>query len=277
VTRAAFGRKPRQHFATFSGNKIALSGGLNHRGCTVSLALPTIFTLLAAMLFLTLERVRPGRELPNAPEWYGRALLINLCQVGITLATNKLWVGAFSGASVVHLASLRMPVLEGFIGWFVGTFFFYWWHRIRHMHGFWQVFHQVHHSPARIEAITSFYKHPVEILVDSALAAAILYLLLGASLEGALWFNFFAATGEFFYHSNFKSPPWLKYVIQTPELHSVHHQLDVHKYNFADLPIWDRMFGTYRDTDAFAPECGFPRHNERKLGRMLLFRDVYGD
>jgi sterol desaturase/sphingolipid hydroxylase (fatty acid hydroxylase superfamily) len=60
-----------------------------------------------------------------------------------------------------------------------------------------------------------------------------------------------------------------------PELHSVHHELDVHRYNFADLPIWDRMFGTYRDTDSFARACGFPNHNERHLGEMLLFRDVY--
>lgn len=110
-----------------------------------------------------------------------------------------------------------------------------------------------------------------------ALAAAILYLLLGTSLEGALWFNFFAATGEFFYHSNFRSPRWLKYIIQTPELQSVHHELEGHKYNFADLPIWDRMLGTYRDTDTFAAHSDFPHHNERKLGRMLLFRDVYGD
>ena len=86
------------------------------------------------------------------------------------------------------------------------------------------------------------------------------------SLEGALWFNCFAATGELFYHSNFKSPRWLKYVIQTPELHSVHHELDVHHFNYADLPIWDRLFGTYRDADSFAPACGFPRNNERKLG-----------
>jgi fatty acid hydroxylase family protein len=75
---------------------------------------------------------------------------------------------------------------------------------------------------------------------------------LGASLEGALWFNCFAAIGEFFYHSNVRSPRWLKYVIQTPELHSIHHQLDVHRCNF-----------------------GFPRDNERKLGRMLMFRHVY--
>ena len=243
----------------------------------MNLAMPTVFTVLAAAAFLTLERVAPGRELPHARGWYARAALINLVQVGITLATNKLWVGLLSGASVFHLAALKMPLLEGFIGWFVGTFFFYWWHRIRHLNGFWQVFHQVHHSPTRIEAATSFYKHPVEILADSALAATILYLLLGTSLEGALWFNFFAATGEFFYHSNFKSPPWLKYFIQTPELHSMHHELDVHRYNFADLPLWDRLFGTYKDADTFAPACGFPRDNERKLGRMLLFRDVYND
>ena len=45
----------------------------------------------------------------------------------------------------------------------------------------------------------------------------------------------------------------------------------------ADLPIWDRLFGTYRDADSFAPACGFPRNNERKLGRMLMFKDVYND
>ena len=243
----------------------------------MTVALPTIVTLLAAAFFFTLERVRPGRELPNARGWYTRAILINLAQVAITLATNKLWIGAFAGASVFQLASLSMPLLEGFIGWFVGTFVFYWWHRIRHLDGFWVLFHQVHHSPARIEAMTSFYKHPLEILADSALAAVVLYLLLGVSLEAALWFNCFAATGEFFYHSNFKSPRWLKYVIQTPELHSIHHQLDVHRYNFADLPIWDRMFGTYKDTDTFAGRCGFPRDNERKLAAMLAFKDVYND
>jgi len=243
----------------------------------VNLALPTIFTVFAAMAFFTLERAAPGRELPNSRGWYGRAVLVNLAQIGITLATNSLWLKLFSGASVFHLASLKMPVLEGFIGWFVGTFFFYWWHRARHMKGFWEIFHPLHHSPARIEALTSFYKHPIEILADSVLAAAILYLLLGSSLEGALWFNCFAAIGEFFYHANFKSPRWLKYIIQTPELHSVHHELDVHHYNYGDLPIWDRLFGTYRDADDFVARCGFPRHNERKLVRMLMFRNVYND
>ncbi len=237
--------------------------------------LPMILTLAVTLLFLAAERIWPGRELPNAPGWYARALLFNGFQLAITVATNNLWIKLAGGISLLNLSALKMPVLEGFIGWFVGSFFFYWWHRLRHASGFWQVFHQIHHSPARIEALTSFYKHPVEIFSDALLAAVVLYLFCGVSIEGAIWFNFFAATGEYFYHANLRTPSWARYIIQTPELHSIHHERDVHRFNFSDLPIWDRLFGTYRDATDFAPACGFPNHNERKIGDMLCFRDVY--
>ena len=39
--------------------------------------------------------------------------------------------------------------------------------------------------------------------------------------------------------------------------------------------MWDRLFGTYRDTDTFADRCGFPEGAEEKIGSMLIFRDVY--
>ena len=133
----------------------------------------------------------------------------------------------------------------------------------------------MHHSPSRIEVLTSFYKHPVEILTNSIVSAAIVFPFLGCSLLGAFWYNFFAATGEYFYHANFKSPQWLRYLIQTPELHSIHHQLDVHDYNYSDLPIWDRIFGTYKDATQFVLTCGFPGRNEEQLAAMLRFKDVY--
>jgi sterol desaturase/sphingolipid hydroxylase (fatty acid hydroxylase superfamily) len=243
----------------------------------MNLALPTILTLVVTAVFLIAERIFPGRELPNSKGWYLRVLLINLFQLAIVFATSKLWFEWLGGSSIFHFANLQMPALEGFLGWFISTFFFYWWHRIRHAKGFWVIFHQVHHSPQRIETLTSFYKHPLEIIVNSLLMALIVYPFLGLSLEGAFWLNFFAATGEYFYHSNLRSPKWLKYIIQTPQLHSVHHQLDVHNYNFSDLPMWDKLFGTYKDTDEFMPQCGFPRNNERKLWKMLLFKDVYSD
>lgn len=243
----------------------------------MNLALPTICIFISTIIFFTLERIIPGRELPNSNGWYVRVLAINGCQLFITFSTNHIWIKLFGGISLFNINSLQMPVLEGFIGWFVGTFFFYWWHRLRHQNGFWVIFHQLHHSPQRIEVLTSFYKHPIEILADSILSAIIMYVLLGSSLEGAFWFNFFAATGEYFYHSNLKSPKWLKYIIQTPELHSIHHQLNVHKYNYGDIPIWDKLFGTYKDTNTFAEKCGFPNNNERKIWKILTFKDVYND
>lgn len=241
----------------------------------MTFTLPTLLTLAATAFFLALERLAPGRPLSPVKGWYGRALAMNLVQLLVTLGLNRVLNRVLHGASVLDLAAWNLPALEGLTAWFVGTFFFYWWHRLRHAPGFWRVFHQIHHSPTRIEVFTSFYKHPLEIVSDSLLTAVVLYPVLGASLAGAFWCNFFAATAEYLYHANFKSPPWLRYLIQTPELHSVHHELDVHRYNFADLPLWDRLFGTYRDATEFAPACGFPRNNERHLLDMLRFRDVY--
>jgi len=237
--------------------------------------LPALVLMIITALFLVMERVRPGRALEPVHGWYTRALAMTGVQFGITLATAGLWAQIFGTASLFHLRTWHAPLAEGFTAWFVGTFLFYWWHRLRHQNGFWLLFHQLHHSPSRIEVLTSFYKHPVEIFADAVLSALILYPLLGCSLEGAVWCNIFAATGEYFYHANIRTPKWLRLVIQTPELHSVHHQLDVHTCNFGDLPVWDRLFGTYRDSVEFAGTCGFPAGAEQKLLPMLVFRDVY--
>lgn len=228
------------------------------------------------LAFFVLERVVPGRDLPEAPGWYVRALFLNGCQLGIVLLAGVAWNRWFQGHSLFHLSQVSSPLLQGFIGWFIGTFVFYWWHRARHdVSVLWRVFHQVHHSPARIEMLTAFYKHPVEIAADSIIMGALMFWLLGASLEGAAWFNVLAVFGEYFYHSNLRTPHWLGYFLQRPEHHSIHHQLDVHKFNFGDITWWDRIFGTFRETDEFAVQCGFPFQHERYLSAMLLFRDRY--
>ena len=239
------------------------------------MTLPTLLTIAATALFLVLERVYPGRPLPHSAGWHLRALAINIAQLGITLVTGKLWLHVFGHNSVLTLSAWKFPMGEGFVAWFVGTFAFYWWHSMRHHKVFWRVFHQIHHSPARIEILTSFYKHPIEILANSMLSAAILFPLLGCSLLGMFWYNVFAATGEYFYHANLRTPGWLRYLIQTPELHSIHHQYDLHGFNYGDIPLWDRLFGTYRDATVFAARCGFRDGAEQRLGAMLKFVDVY--
>jgi sterol desaturase/sphingolipid hydroxylase (fatty acid hydroxylase superfamily) len=237
--------------------------------------LPFAIIAVATGFFFVLERVSPGRQLPEASGWYARAAFLNACQVGIVLETGIAWHRWMQSSSLLDIGS--MPALaQGFLGWFIGTFVFYWWHRVRHDSDFlWRVFHQVHHSPARIELVTSFYKHPVEMLADSMLSSALMFVVLGASPQGGAWLNVFAVLGEYFYHSNLRTPRWFGYFIQRPEHHSIHHQLDLHSFNYGDITWWDRLFGTFREAEEFAPQCGFPNGHEKQLGDMLLFRDSY--
>jgi sterol desaturase/sphingolipid hydroxylase (fatty acid hydroxylase superfamily) len=238
--------------------------------------LPMSIICALTFVFFVFERLVPGRTLPEAPGWYLRALLLNSCQLGIIVLAGVTWNRWFQGHSLLHLSHAGTPLLQGFIGWFVGTFVFYWWHRARHDVNFlWNVFHQVHHSPTRIELLTAFYKHPAEIAADSILASVLLFSVLGVSVTGAAWFNVFAVFGEYFYHSNIRTPRWFGYFLQRPEHHSIHHELDVHRFNFGDITWWDRLFGTFREAEDFAPHCGFPDNHESKLAAMLVFEDVY--
>ena len=239
-------------------------------------ALPVALICVLTLAFLTLERVRPGRALPHVRGWYFRAALMNIMQLLLIGAGGLLWNQYFRQHSLLKLGHWDSPVAEGAFYWFAGTFIFYWWHRVRHADGFWRVFHQIHHSPSRIEVLTAFYKHPLEIAADSILAGFLIYGVFGGSALAGAWTSFFGAAGEYFYHANIRTPRWMGLFIQRPEHHSIHHALDVHRYNFGDLTLWDRLFGTFKDTDRFADRCGFPADNEERLPAMLAFKDVYG-
>ncbi len=238
--------------------------------------LPLTLIFAVGAIFLAVERFMPGRQLPHSPGWYLRACSLNAAQLGVYVLGGITWGVWLQGPSLFSLSGHLHPVVQGFICWFVGTFAFYWWHRARHSSSFlWRSLHQIHHSASRIETLTAFYKHPIEIGINSALSTAIIFPLLGASLEAAGWYSFFAAVGEFFYHTNIRTPRWWGFFLQRPEQHSIHHQLNVHHFNYGDITWWDRLFGTFRDAESFAPHCGFAGTREQQLPAMLLMRDVH--
>ena len=239
--------------------------------------LPATLIYTATIVFLVLERVRPGRRLPESPGWHLRAGLLNLAQLALIGIGGLTWNRYFRGHALLEIGGWSNPIVEGAFYWFAGTFVFYWWHRIRHLDGFWRVLHQVHHSASRIEVLTSFYKHPLEIAADSILASFLIYCVFGGTAEAGAWTSLFGAVGEYFYHSNLKTPRWLGLFVQRPEHHSLHHELGVHAFNFGDITLWDRLFGTFRDTDGFSARCGFPGRQEQQLAAMLCFRDVCVD
>lgn len=232
--------------------------------------------LVLGLAMIALERLRPGRRWPEVPGWWGRAILLNLGQAGTALLASMFWDRFLARHRLFSLD--RLGVLGGAaVGYVAITFVYYWWHRARHQSAFlWRTFHQVHHSAQRIEVITSFYKHPAEIVVNGVLSSAICYLGLGLSPASTSLAVLLTGLAELFYHWNVSTPYWLGFLIQRPESHCIHHQEGVHSYNFADLPLWDILFGTFRNPRAWDARCGFGE-KEHRLSEMLRFRDVSRD
>jgi len=236
--------------------------------------LPALFAV-AALCFL-IERLFPGWRLPKVRTWPVRVIAINILQLGVVLLAGVTWEKWFSSFSFFDLSAHVAPVAGGFIAYFIATFVFYWWHRWRHeVDALWRLFHQIHHSPQRIEVITSFYKHPGEMVVNSLIGSLLIYTVLGLSMEGGMAYTACTALGEFFYHTNIRTPRWIGYFFQRPEMHRVHHQYGRHKNNYGDIVWWDMLFGTYENPKEFKARCGFDENNELRLREMLLYRDVH--
>lgn len=233
-------------------------------------------TIFAFIFCFALERVFTGWRLPKVHSWYTRVVLVNIVQLLIIVLAGKTWERWFSSFSVFHLSQHLNPLAAGFFAYFLATFAFYWWHRGRHESDFlWRHFHQIHHSPQRLEVITSFYKHPAEMIVNSILGSLIIYTLLGLSLQAGALYTLFTALGEFFYHTNIQTPQWVGYIFQRPEMHRIHHQYNRHKNNYGDFIIWDLIFGTYQNPKTWSDRCGFDEVRELRMRDMLRFKDVH--
>jgi hypothetical protein len=72
----------------------------------------------------------------------------------------------------------------------------------------------------------------------------------------------------------FRTPRWLGYFIQRPESHCIHHGRGIHRYNYSDLPLWDMVFGTFRNPATYDGEVGFYTGASSRIGEMLIGRDV---
>jgi sterol desaturase/sphingolipid hydroxylase (fatty acid hydroxylase superfamily) len=164
----------------------------------------------------------------------------------------------------------------GMIAYFIATFVFYWWHRWRHKIDYlWTHFHQIHHSPQRLEVITSFYKHPLEMTVNSIAGSILVYTFLGLNMEAGAIYTLCTALGEFFYHTNVKTPQWVGYIFQRPEMHRIHHEYEKHTNNYGDIVWWDMLFGTFENPKEFKGSYGFDTEKELRLKDMLQFKDVH--
>ena len=232
--------------------------------------LPYLLAAFAGCFLL--EHLIPGWPLPRVKTWPFRVIIVNLVQLAVVIMAGYTWERWLSSASLFHLRNHVSPSVGGMIAYFIATFIFYWWHRYDRL---WRMFHQIHHSAQRIEVITSFYKHPIEMIVNSLIGSVLVYSVLGLSLKGGAIYTACTALGEFFYHTNVKTPRWIGFVFQRPEMHRIHHEYERHKNNYGDIVWWDMLFGTWSNPKEFKSTCGFDGDKEEKLQEMLKFKDVH--
>jgi len=237
-----------------------------------------IYIALFAVCLFIIERWINHKPFVKSKNWYLRAIALNLLTLLVFYIGSITWEPFFQTLNIAKpLLDIPAP-LQGLVCYILFNFIFYWWHRIKHSNRtLWRLFHQIHHSPQRIEVLTTNYLHPLDAISSLLIGAVICYVLLGFNSIASAWFTLYLGLMGYFLHSNIKVPRWLGYIIQTPQMHRMHHEYNKHRSNYCDIVWFDMLFGTYvNPNDAtICDKCGFDENNEQKLKEMLLFNDVH--
>jgi len=238
----------------------------------------TIATYIPLLIpaFLLLDFVVQKRRYSRPRFWRARALAVT---VGIFFFTGE--IAAFWGELLGDYTLLDLSGLGIAAGTVVGIvvyeLFHYWYHRAVHKYGLlWRgIGHQLHHSAESLDAFGAFYLHPVDAAMFTTWSSLVFIPLLGLPVESAIIGALFLTFSAMFQHANIATPHWLGYLIQRPESHHIHHARGVHRYNYADLPVIDMLFGTFRNPRTLKDsDCGFYNGASSRIPEMLIGRDV---
>lgn len=215
-----------------------------------------IFIPAVFALFLLIERLWPARPLPRARRWFAKGILFFVMVGALNAIIPALVLGAVGDFTVLHLSWLGTG-LGALLTLLLNDLANYWVHRAMHRSPtVWRFTHQLHHSAERMDMLGATYFHPLDFLLQNIAPSILIAIVLGVSPEAA---GLAGLLGYFFGvlpHLNVRTPRWLGYVIQRPEMHAVHHLRDVHAYNYGALAFSDLLFGTWRNPEAF-PEGAY--------------------
>ena len=224
----------------------------HHAGVQSSLLLAIVGCVLVWETWLP----RRAFALPLARRWLNHVALWVAGSLVVRLLIPLAGFSVAGWAQREGWGLLNVFALPGWLAVLIGVLAIdlglYTQHRLLHGVPFLWRFHQVHHSDLDVDCGTALRHHPVETLVtqafDLAVIAAVgvspLAVLVGISLTGV---------ASLFNHGNiavpFVSERVLRWLIVTPDMHRIHHSIDVGESNrnFANiLPLWDHVFSTYQ-------------------------------
>jgi sterol desaturase/sphingolipid hydroxylase (fatty acid hydroxylase superfamily) len=235
----------------------------------LSLAVFAIFALLTLW-----EVLAPARKLPTVPFWHARALLSFLVYFLLSAYLPVLWASALEPLQLFDLSALGV-VGGGLVGLLVYQLVAYVWHRSIHASDWlWRAFHQTHHSAERLDTSSAFWYSPLGATGWVAINSLALTVIVGLSAQATTATLLMATLLAIFTHTNVRTPLWLGYIVERPESHALHHGRGHHRDNYSELPIFDMLFGTFRNPESFVEETGFHDGASARMIDMLLMRDV---
>ena len=225
--------------------------------------------------FILLDAFRGARQNMTPRWWRVRGILVTVAAVAFSMTVATFWANLLGDYTLFDLSGLGMW-LGALVGILVYEFVHYWYHRSIHRFDFlWRFAHQMHHSPERIDAFGAYYLHPVDVFFFTTWGSLVFVPLLGIGGEAAALGAAFLTFNAMFQHANIRTPYWLGFVIQRPESHCLHHERGVHHYNYSDLPLWDMLFGTFRNPRGDVNvKAGFYDGASTRMLDQLLFQDV---
>jgi sterol desaturase/sphingolipid hydroxylase (fatty acid hydroxylase superfamily) len=233
-----------------------------------------VFTLMAVW-----ELLAPGRKamLGRQQRWPANIGLVILNSIVLRLLFPAAAVGVAvyatqQGWGLMHL--LSVPLLPAVvISVVLLDLIIYLQHVMVHkVPVLWRL-HRVHHADLDYDVTTGARFHTLEIVLSMLIKFAAI-LLFGVPVVAVVIFEVVLNATAMFNHSNIRLPEpidrVLRYLLVTPDMHRVHHSIeyDETNSNFGfNLPLWDRLFGTYRAQ----PRAG---HTDMIIG-LSNFRDPH--
>jgi len=233
-------------------------------------------TLTLALIpgFLLLDFIVQARKYDKPRHWRLRGLLVTLAVVFFTGEVAVFWGTVFGDFHL--LDSSGLGVFGAVVAIVVYELIHYGYHRAAHeWNWLWRAGHQMHHSAESLDAFGANYLHPFDAAMFATWSSLVFFPLLGVTVEAAVTGTLFLTFNAMFQHANIRTPVWLGYIIQRPESHNLHHGVGLHKYNYADLPVIDMLFGTFRNAgESIELECGFYKGASSRIPAMLIGKDV---
>lgn len=236
----------------------------------IALMIPITFLAMIAIEYWR----STGRNWPAIPWWrtQGASFFVMMMSINAVLPS---WVPQKIASHHLFEASrlgFAGSVVLGYLSLSLATATL---HRAYHRFPvLWRFVHQLHHAPQRLDVWGSVVFTPLEVINNVLISFVVMVFVLGLDPVAAALTGYVAAFYGMFQHFNVRTPVWLGYLIQRPESHSIHHYRGFHAHNYSDLPLWDLLWGTFRNSREFMVDVGFEKAESRQIGAMLCGRDV---